>query len=923
MSGKFALVIANTEYIDPGLAQLTAPGKDAEDFARVLKDTNLCAFDDVKVLLNQLSSSVIEGIDEFFDQRKPDDLLVIYFSGHGVRDEFGSLFLAVRNTIRTRLRSTAIRSDYIREAMDQSRSKRQVLILDCCNSGAFPQGTKAETGGAMGLTQAFQGYGRFVLTASDATQFAWEGNEIIGETDNSLFTHFLVKGMEGEADKDGDGKITVDELYDYAFDQVSRVTPKQTPTKSAAKVEGEIVLRRFTRLEDIKPVALPEDLISEIEDLRPYVREAAVQKLEKIVKGKNIGLARSAVEALQKIASDDNTTRRVAQIAAQALETARQAELKAEETEEQRLASEKVDAERKATEEAEKIVRAQAKREAAELAARQAAERDAKEKAEKEATQKAARETAELAAHKEAEQEAKEARFQGKTKNPQSILQPPVLKWVMIGVIGLFVLGAGVWGFSYLASLGSGSPTQGPNTSIPSAEIPNTGPLSTATGQAGPVAPAEKIRVRWFVGLGGGVSDYQISVEREVVSDFNASQDKIELVLEVIPDVDNQPASTLSAEIASGNGPDIMGPVGLDKSNAFRDQWLDLAPYLRETSFDLVSDPALRMFFQSEVGQFGLPVGVYPAAVYYVPSLFANAGLNYPPNKYGDKYLMPDETEVEWNWDTLTQIARFLTLDANGRNASDPGFDPNRIVQLGFDFQWQTNVPYVASYRVGAATIVQNNLSTIPDSWKEAMKWYYDSMWGDQPFIANGTLASPDINLGNLFNSGKLAMAITPLWYACCYEYLGTNFEFQFAALPVGDDGKVHGRVDVDTFRIWKGTKHPKEAFEVLSYLLTTGAEKLLPAFGDIPALPAQRDASFAKKSVDYPFVTQESWDVFLQGLAYPDIPSAEQAQPNWSEAWQREEQFFELLQSTPPSDLDFDTEWQKMIDDLNVIYSK
>jgi len=69
--------------------------------------------------------------------------------------------------------------------------------------------------------------------------------------------------------------------------------------------------------------------------------------------------------------------------------------------------------------------------------------------------------------------------------------------------------------------------------------------------------------------------------------------------------------------------------------------------------------------------------------------------------------------------------------------------------------------------------------------------------------------------------------------------------------------------------------------------------------------------------------VTQESWDVLLQGLAYPDIPYADQYQPNWKEAYQREQQFFVLLQSTPPSDLDFDTEWQKMIDDLNVIYSQ
>jgi hypothetical protein len=425
MSGKFALIIGNTEYTDPGLAQLTAPSTDTEDFARVLKDQNLCGFDDVKILLNQLSSSVIEAIDEFFDQKKHDDMLVLYFSGHGIKDEIGSLYLSFKNTIRTRLRATAVKSDYIREAMDQSRSKRQVLILDCCNSGAFPPGTKAEVGGAMGLSTAFQGYGRFVLTASNAIQFAWEGNQLIGETKNSLFTHFLVKGLEGEADNDGDGRITVDELYDYAFEQISRITPKQTPTKSATKQEGEIVLRQFTRIEDIKPVPLPDELISEIEDLRPFVREAAVQRLEKILKGKNIGMMRSAIEALEKVAADENTTRRVAQAAMQALESVRQAEQlkmqtveeerKAREeaeriailkAEEERIARERVDEERKAREELERRVREKVE---AEWKAQEEAKRLAAQKAEEERITRAKIEGERLAEEKRLATEKAEA----------------------------------------------------------------------------------------------------------------------------------------------------------------------------------------------------------------------------------------------------------------------------------------------------------------------------------------------------------------------------------------------------------------------------------------------------------------------------------------------------------------------------------
>jgi formylglycine-generating enzyme required for sulfatase activity/uncharacterized caspase-like protein len=267
MASKFALLIANTEYTDPGLAQLAAPGKDAKEFGRVLDSPDLGAFDDVILLLNEDESKVSETIDYFFSLKKPDDLLVLYFSGHGVRDEYGSLYLAVKNTNRARLRSTAIKSDFIREAMDQSRSKRQVLILDCCNSGAFAQGTKAAVGGSIGTASAFEGtgYGRIVLTASDSTQFAWEGDKVIGEeTSNSLFTHYLVKGMEGAADQDGDGKITVDELYDYAYEQIVTRTSKQTPGKWSYKQQGDIILRDnlpvhpMHQSEIVRPRPVPE-----------------------------------------------------------------------------------------------------------------------------------------------------------------------------------------------------------------------------------------------------------------------------------------------------------------------------------------------------------------------------------------------------------------------------------------------------------------------------------------------------------------------------------------------------------------------------------------------------------------------------------------------------------------------------------------
>ena len=133
----------------------------------------------------------------------------------------------------------------------------------------------------------------------------------------------------------------------------------------------------------------------------------------------------------------------------------------------------------------------------------------------------------------------------------------------------------------------------------------------------------------------------------------------------------------------------------------------------------------------------------------------------------------------------------------------------------------------------------------------------------------------------------------------------------------------MNGRIDADTFRIWKGTPHPEEAFEVMAYLITTGADKLLPIYGAMPAVPSKTEAFFEQKSKDYPFVTPESWDVFIQGLAYPDTPSSEQYQPNSIEAVARFATFNDLLINTPPDQLDFEAEYQKLVDDLNTIYNK
>ncbi len=252
MSKRLALIIGNSLYRDEKLTRLVSPDADVGALKDALLDQELGGFDDVNLLFNSATSIVRREIYNFFANKATSDMLLFYFSGHGVLDENGRLYLAVKDTYTSALRGTAIPASYITEEMDNSRSKRQVLILDCCHSGAFERGTKGVPGASVGTASTFEGsgYGRVILTASDATQYAWEGNKVIGDAENSLFTHFIIQGIKtGEADINRDGEITIDEIYDYVYTRIREETQKQTPGKWSFKEQGDMIISHSPYIE--------------------------------------------------------------------------------------------------------------------------------------------------------------------------------------------------------------------------------------------------------------------------------------------------------------------------------------------------------------------------------------------------------------------------------------------------------------------------------------------------------------------------------------------------------------------------------------------------------------------------------------------------------------------------------------------------
>ncbi len=194
-NNRHALIIASYEYQDPELRQLVAPAHDAEALARVLQNPDIGDFQ-VQTLLNEPSYKVCQAIEIFFADRRRDDLLLLFFSGHGVKDENGHLYFATSDTRRRWLISTAVWANFINRVMRRSRSRKQVLLLDCCYSGAFARGMVAKTSMDVGAKERFEGHGRVVLTASDAMQYAFEGSEVTG------------KGVQSVTKGRGNGTLT-------------------------------------------------------------------------------------------------------------------------------------------------------------------------------------------------------------------------------------------------------------------------------------------------------------------------------------------------------------------------------------------------------------------------------------------------------------------------------------------------------------------------------------------------------------------------------------------------------------------------------------------------------------------------------------------------------------------------------------------
>ena len=248
----WAVVIGINTY--PKLTHLKYAVNDAKAFYHFLIEDNRIPKENVTLLVDQdatlyrLRSTLGTHLKKRAGQ---NDMVVIYFAGHGATetdakspdgDGLEKYILPFDADLKD-LYASALPMREIAHIFQRLKSERLVFIVDSCYSGASGGRTVSLAGIRANISDAFLervavGKGRVIITASSANEVSVENDRFA----HGIFTYFLLEGLRGKADIDGDGIVTVDETYRYVFNKVTHETGQEQHPAKKGSVEGRIVL---------------------------------------------------------------------------------------------------------------------------------------------------------------------------------------------------------------------------------------------------------------------------------------------------------------------------------------------------------------------------------------------------------------------------------------------------------------------------------------------------------------------------------------------------------------------------------------------------------------------------------------------------------------------------------------------------------
>jgi hypothetical protein len=227
----WAVAVGIAAYDNPTVPTLKYPDNDAFSIYSFWKSPLGGSLDDEhsEVLVDDgaTKAQIMHAMRNSFYKAKERDLAIFFFSGHGLKGSF-------------------LPSDYdgddirlyhneVGKILAECRAKHKLVIADACHSGSYIAGKGVNAKPNRGFTQTFYDEldkseeGIAYLLSSQADEESLE----VSTLRNSVFTYFVVRGLKGEANANGDSIISIQELFDYVYLNVTSYAQKlgkvQTP----------------------------------------------------------------------------------------------------------------------------------------------------------------------------------------------------------------------------------------------------------------------------------------------------------------------------------------------------------------------------------------------------------------------------------------------------------------------------------------------------------------------------------------------------------------------------------------------------------------------------------------------------------------------------------------------------------------------
>ncbi len=247
-----AVLVGINTYKDNRFRSLRYAEKDVRDLGRYLRSMGVKSRDMTLLLGKQATLRAIQRALYVWLPKKvgPKDGVFVFFSGHG--EKWGvENYIVPYDAEADALQLSGLSGAVVERSLNRLRVRQQVLMLDTCFSRAIASEYVAMMENARPRSnflpnthlKRFQGRGRVVFTSSDGRQESLEPKDL----GNGLYTHYFLKALRGEADKDGDKCITAREVHDYVSDKVpahaQRLGREQTPAWNPNSTKEILLVR--------------------------------------------------------------------------------------------------------------------------------------------------------------------------------------------------------------------------------------------------------------------------------------------------------------------------------------------------------------------------------------------------------------------------------------------------------------------------------------------------------------------------------------------------------------------------------------------------------------------------------------------------------------------------------------------------------